>query len=123
MTSTLKKIEKAIVTLVVCLLALPVVADDNHLQPEIDHLIKSIRNSDCAFIRNGKAHSSAVAIEHILKKYEHFKDKIKTSEDFIDHCASKSLLSNRPYQISCPGQAVVDSKTWFRKELKRYRSQ
>lgn len=114
---------KPIIVLLITLFAWPAIAGDDHLQPEIDHLIKSIQNSDCAFIRNGKAHSSAEAIEHILKKYEHFKDKIKTSEDFIDYCASKSLLSHQPYQISCPDQAVVDSKTWFRKELKRYRSQ
>lgn len=122
MTSTLKKIEKASVFLLVCLLALPVVAGDEHLQAEIDHLIQTIQNSDCAFIRNGKAHSSGDAIEHILKKYDHFKDKIKTSEDFIDYCASKSLISNRPYQIKCPGQDVIESRLWFLQELKQFRN-
>jgi hypothetical protein len=122
-TSSLKKIAGAIVILLICLLPLPLVAGDGHLQAEIDHLIQTIQSSNCAFIRNGATHSSAEAIEHILKKYEHFKDKIQTAEDFIEYCASKSLLSNKPYQIECPGQDSVQSRLWFLEELKRFRSQ
>jgi hypothetical protein len=115
--------KKIIIVSILCCFAWPAVAGDEHLQAEIDYLIKSIQNSDCAFIRNGKAHSSAEAIEHILKKYDHFKDKIKTTEDFIDYCASKSLLSNRPYQIKCPDQDVIESRLWFLEELKQFRNQ
>ncbi|MGD9175114.1 MAG: DUF5329 domain-containing protein [Desulfobacterales bacterium] len=122
MISIIREFEQAIAFLLVCLLALPVVAGDEPLQAEIDHLIQSIQNTDCAFIRNGKAHSSTEAIEHILKKCDHFKDKIKITEDFIDYCASKSLLNNRPYQIKCPGQDVIESRLWFLDELKRFRS-
>lgn len=102
---------------------MPAVADNAEMQSEIDHLIRYIQNSNCVFIRNGKAHSADEAIGHILKKYDHFKSKIKTTEDFIDYCASKSLLSNQPYKIDCPGQDVVESKSWFLDELKRFRSQ
>ena len=96
-------------------------AGDAQLQAEIDHLIEHIRNSNCTFIRNGKAHSAEEAIEHILKKYDHFKKKIKTTEDFIDYCASKSMMSDQPYQISCPDQDVVESKIWFLEALDRLR--
>ena len=113
---------KPIIVLLITLFAWSTIAGDAQMQAEIDHLIKSIQNSDCAFIRNGKAHSSAEAIEHILKKYEHFKDKIKTSEDFIDFCASKSLLSDQPYQIKCPGQTLIESRLWFLDTLNRYRN-
>lgn len=107
---------------ILCFFPWPAVAGDEPMQAEIDHLIQAIQNSDCAFIRNGKAHSSGEAIDHILKKYDHFKDRIKTTEDFIDYCASKSLLSKRPYQIKCPDQEVVESRLWFLGELKRFRS-
>ena len=123
MTFNLRKIEQAIVILLVCLLPLSLAAGDEHLQAEIDHLIQSIQSSNCAFIRNGETHSSAEAREHILKKYEHFKDRIQTAEDFIQYCASKSLLSKQPYQIKCPDQGIVESRLWFLDELNRYRGQ
>lgn len=114
--------KKVIIISILCLFTLPAVAGDEHLKTEIDHLIQTIQNSDCAFIRNGKTHNSAEAIEHILKKYDHFRDKIKTTEDFIDYCASKSLLSNKPYKIGCAGRERVDSRAWFMEELRRFRN-
>ncbi len=115
--------KKIIIILAVMCFAWSAMADNAQMQAEIDHLIKHIRSSNCTFIRNGKAHSAEEAIEHILRKYDHFKAKIKTTEDFIDYCASKSMLSNQSYQISCPDQDVVESKVWFLEELGRFRSQ
>lgn len=114
---------KVIVIILLCLFAFPAIADNDQLQDEIDHLLKYTQSSNCTFIRNGKVHSPAEAIKHILKKYDHFKDKIKTTEDFIDYCASKSMLSDQPYQISCPDQDVVESKIWFIEELDRIRNE
>ena len=110
-----------IIILVVLFSAWPTMADGSQLQAEIDHLLKTIENSNCDFIRNGKAHSADEAIDHILKKYDHFKDKIKTTEDFIDYCASKSMLSDQPYLISCQGEDPVESKIWFLRVLDRFR--
>jgi len=115
--------KKIVLVLVLSFFALSAVADDQQMQSEIDHLIKYIQNSSCKFIRNGKAHSPDDAIQHILKKYDHFKSKIQTTEGFIDFCASKSMISNQPYKISCPGQEWVESKYWLRKELNRFRNQ
>jgi len=123
MTFNLRNIKKMIFVFLICLLPLSLAAGDGHLQAEIDHLIQSIQSSNCAFIRNGETHSSAEAIEHILRKYEHFKDRIQTAEDFIQYCASKSLLSKQPYQIKCPDQGIVESRLWFLDELNRYRGQ
>ena len=122
-TFNLRKIARTIVVLLVGLLPLPLAAGHEQLQAEIDHLIQTIQNSHCAFIRNGETHSSAEAIEHILKKYEHFKDRIQTTEEFIEYCASKSLLSKQPYQIKCPDQDTVESRLWFLEELKQFRNQ
>lgn len=113
--------KKIIIILLLCLLSWPAIAGDEQMQVEIDHLLTYIQNSNCNFIRNGKAHTPDEAIEHILKKYDHFEDKIKTTEDFIDFCASKSILSKKPYKIGCPDQELVESKHWFLEELKRFR--
>jgi hypothetical protein len=114
--------KKIRILLILCCFAWPSGAGGEQLQSEIDHLMDYVRNSDCQFIRNGKAHKSDEAVEHILRKYDRFKDKIKTTEDFIDYCASKSLLSKKPYKIGCPDQEWVDSKDWFIEELKRFRN-
>jgi hypothetical protein len=108
--------------LFIFLFAWPMAAGGEQLQAEIDHLMDSVKNSDCQFIRNGKAHTSDEAVEHILRKYDHFKDKIKTIEDFIEYCASKSMLSKQPYKIGCPDHEQVDSRDWFLEELKRFRN-
>ena len=93
------------------------------MQSEIDHLISYIRNSDCTFIRNGKAYGPEEAVQHILKKYDYFRSKIETAEAFIDFCATKSILSNRPYEIGCPGKDVIENRAWLLMELKRFRDQ
>ena len=121
MPRDLIKMKNIIIIGVLCFFALPAISGDEQMQVEIDHLIKYIQSSDCKFIRNGKAHSSEEAIEHILGKYDHFEDKIKTTEDFIDFCASKSILSKKTYKIGCPDQELVESKHWFLEELKRLR--
>jgi len=115
------KMKNIIIIWVLCFFAWSAIAGDEQMQAEIDHLITYIQNSNCKFIRNGKAHTPDEAIEHILKKYDHFEDKIKTTEDFIDFCASKSILSKKPYKIGCPDQELVESKHWFLEELKRFR--
>jgi hypothetical protein len=35
------------------------------------------------FIRNGASHTPAEAVAHVKAKYEHFKNQIKTPEEFI----------------------------------------
>jgi len=116
------KMKIIIIIFVLCFFAMTAVAGNGQLQAEIDHLIKYIQGSDCKFIRNGKAHSSEEAVEHILKKYDHFEDRIETTEDFIEYCASKSILSKQPYKIGCPGREAVESKRWFMEELERFRN-
>ncbi len=112
-----------IIIFVLCVFPLPAVAGNGQLQAEIDHLITYIQNADCKFIRNGKAHTPDEAVEHILKKYDHFKAKINSTEEFIEFCATKSILSDQPYKIGCPNRELVESEHWLLKELKKYRNQ
>jgi hypothetical protein len=112
---------KIFIIFALCFFSWPAVAGDGQLQAEVDHLINYVRSTDCKFIRNGNAHTPDEAIEHILKKYDHFEDRIKTAEDFIEYCASKSILSKKPYKIGCPDQEPVESNVWFLEELERFR--
>lgn len=83
----------------------------------IGDLISAINNSPYTFIRNGDEHTGIQAAEHIEKKYEHFKDKIKTAEDFIDSCAASSMLSGKPYLIRLSPDETRPLKDWLHEKL------
>ncbi|MDJ0829306.1 MAG: DUF5329 family protein [Desulfobacterales bacterium] len=92
------------------------------LKIEIDHLVDFINRSDCVFIRNGREHSPEEASKHILRKYDHFKKKIETAEQFVELCATKSTMSHQFYTIACKGKPNIKSKDWLMNELKRFRN-
>jgi hypothetical protein len=107
------------------ILSYPLLAngEEGQMHSEIDHLISYIGESSCTFIRNGQEYSPEEAVEHILNKYRYFGDGIKTTEEFISSCATRSSLTKQPYKISCSGQETVESRNWLILELKRFRSQ
>lgn len=92
------------------------------LQAVIEHLLRYVRTSEVVFIRNGKEHAPADAADHIRKKYEHYKEKIKAPEDFIRLSATKSMMSGKPYSIRLPDGTVMTTKEWLEAELARYRA-
>jgi hypothetical protein len=95
----------------------------NDLDRTIAHLLKYVEQSQCTFIRNGKEHSPSEAVAHMKRKYEHFKKKIKTAEDFIRLTASKSMISGKPYLIKTKEGETVPSKDWFLNALSQYRKE
>ena len=90
---------------------------------EISHLLNFVENTECIYNRNGTTHNGSEAREHIQKKYDYYKDKIKTAEDFIDYSATKSMISGRKYTVSCTGKDEQYSRDWLNHELNLYRSQ
>ncbi len=90
---------------------------------EIDHLLAFVEGSECLFLRNGDVHEPADAAKHIRRKYDHFKKKIDTTDEFIRRSATGSLMSGRPYKVECPpGSEVQLTAEWLRAELARYRA-
>jgi len=89
---------------------------------EIDYLIRYLQNSDCQMIRNGKAHSGEDGARHVRRKYVHFRNKISSTEEFIDYSATKSTMSGRLYEVQCPGAEPVPSSAWLLEELEAYRT-
>ena len=100
----------------------PALSMDPAVEKSISHLLKFIEESNCKFIRNDEEHDSKYAAEHIRKKYDYFKDKIDTPEEFIELCATKSLMSGRPYMVRCEGDRKTPTADWLKSELDDYRS-
>jgi Family of unknown function (DUF5329) len=92
------------------------------LEQTIDYLIDYVGKSNATFIRNGASHTPAEAAAHIKAKYEHFKNQIKTPEDFIRLSASKSLLTGKPYLVRTPDGKEVHLDVWLADALKEYRA-
>ena len=92
-------------------------------KPEVQHLLNYLKNSGCQMERNGSKHDAQEAVAHIKKKYEYYKDDIKTTEDFIERSASRSSLSGRAYKVHCPGEEARPTGDWLKEELDRYRKE
>ncbi len=71
---------------------------------EIRALIQAVAESDCEFNRNGSQHSAEAAAAHLELKYLRGERYADSAEAFIEHLASKSSWSGKPYQMSCDGQ-------------------
>jgi len=90
-------------------------------QQEIDHLLAFVAGTTCQYERNGSVYDGARAEQHIKKKYEYFKNKINSAEDFIKYSATKSTMSGKQYKIHCENMATQNSSDWLLNELKKYR--
>ena len=88
-------------------------------QQKIDALIHSVETLPGAqFIRNGSVHDGKAAVEHLQMKRRYAGNRIKTANDFIECCASRSSMSGRPYQIRFANGKTEDAAVFFRAELK-----
>ncbi len=92
-------------------------------EQEINHLLDYVGKTECSYLRNGNSHNGEEARSHIQKKYDYYRDDIKTAEDFIAYSATKSTMSGNKYTIQCIGKKVQYSGDWLNAELKRYRAQ
>ena len=92
------------------------------LDQTVNYLIDYVGKSNAVFIRNGASHTPTEAASHIKAKYEHFKNQVKTPEDFIRLSASKSLLSGKPYLVRTPDGKEMHLDVWLTEALKEYRA-
>jgi hypothetical protein len=91
-------------------------------RPEVDYLIAFLENSDCVMLRNGKAHDAREGAQHVRRKYDHYRDEIRTTEDFIARAATRSLVTGQAYRVRCPGQPERPAAEWLNEALAVYRS-
>jgi len=85
---------------------------------KIEALLSSIEHLQGAvFIRNGSEYSAAQAAEHLRYKWGKAGERVKSAEDFIALCATKSSMSGLAYRIRFADGKTVDSAVFFLAEL------
>jgi hypothetical protein len=94
---------------------------DKKQQKEINFLISHVNNSECIFNRNGIDYKGSEAVTHIIRKYDYYKNKIKTTEDFIELAATKSEISGRHYTVKCKNSEIQELGKWLLKALSTLR--
>lgn len=90
-------------------------------QEEIAHLLDFVDSNPCEYDRNGSVYDGPEARDHIDRKYQHYKKRVKSAEDFIRYAATRSMISGKQYVIRCPGSADMFASDWLLKELKSFR--
>ncbi len=93
------------------------------LENSINYLLDYVAKSNVTFVRNGQPHTPQEAVNHIKAKYEHFKNEIKTPEDFIRLSASKSLLTGQPYLVRTADGKETQLDSWLTAALNAHRSE
>jgi len=88
----------------------------------VQHLIGHVSESSLIFIRNADKYTSVEAAKHMNTKYQHFREDIQTAEDFIELCASRSLLTGQPYLVINEQGEQVRTSEWLEAELADYRA-
>lgn len=94
------------------------------IRAEIDALLTRLQASGCSFQRNGTWYGGARAKAHLLRKLEYIERRaaLTSTEQFIEHAASSSSSTGKPYQVRCGAAAPVASRTWLTRELAVIRS-
>lgn len=89
---------------------------------EIEALLAYVQHLDGAvFIRNGGEHTPAEAAAHLRMKWEKQAAKVRTAEDFIALCGTKSLTSGERYRIRFKDGAARDSAAVLTERLRKLR--
>jgi hypothetical protein len=95
-------------------------APDGKSEPEkIEKLLAALESLDNAkFIRNEKEYSIAETVDHLRIKWKAADDEVTTAEQFIEHVASKSSVSGKPYVIRLDEKTVVPAGVYLRARLR-----
>jgi hypothetical protein len=96
-------------------------ARDPAEEVKIQRLIATVETLEGAqFLRNGSAYDAKAAADHLRLKLRTAGDRVKTVEDFIRLCGSRSSLSGEKYRIRLADGTTVDSELFFRNKLKSF---
>lgn len=99
----------------------PGYGQDSREADKIQYLIASVETlQGASFIRNGKDYDARRAADHLRFKLKAAGDRVKTAEDFIRLCASRSYLSGEPYRIRFSDGKSIEAEIFFRERLKRF---
>lgn len=82
----------------------------------IERLLGAIENAHVTFIRDGTEYSGAEAARHLRRKLDPLRDDVRTVDEFIEHVASRSSLTGKPYHIKLEDGSVVEAEPWLREQ-------
>jgi hypothetical protein len=87
---------------------------------KIDALIRAVEaHSELRFLRNDVEYSASEAALHLRMKLAIAGSQIKTVDDFIEHLATGSSVTGKPYLVRFIDGKLVPSAEFLRGELKR----
>jgi hypothetical protein len=114
----MKKNISILLVVLVLLLVVRAYAQDSREAAKIRYLLESVEGLEGAkFIRNGKAYDALSASNHLRLKLKNAGDRVRTAEDFIKFCGSKSSMTGAPYLIKLADGTTVKAEEFFRKKL------
>jgi len=114
----MKKIIPILLIILISLVAVRAYAQDSREAAKIRYLIASVETLEGAkFIRNGSEYDARSAANHLRLKLKNAGDRVRTAEDFIKFCGSKSSMSGEPYLIRLTDGTIVKTEVFFRKKL------
>jgi hypothetical protein len=90
---------------------------------EVNFLLGFVERSGCDFQRNGSWYTAPQAQVHLRDKFNYLtaRNRLETTEQFIEKAASESSLTGRPYMVRCSGGPIISSNQWLNDELLRFR--
>ncbi len=71
-------------------------------------------SAEIRFIRNGTEYSSAEAADHLRRKWSAAVGRVRTVDEFIDLCGSRSSVSGEPYLVRFPDGREIGSRDFLR---------
>lgn len=81
---------------------------------KIEYLINHIGSmKDATFIRNDKEYDARTAAFFLRSKWQMNKDKVRTSEDFIEKIASRSSTTGKPYRIRMKNGKEIECRDYL----------
>lgn len=88
-------------------------------QEKIQRLLTFVEKSEVTFIRNGVEYAPKDAAAHMRYKLDYAGKRVKTAEQFIQHIASKSSVSGKPYMVRTKDGKEMEAGKWLGDELAR----
>ncbi len=88
---------------------------------KIRYLILSVEALEGAkFLRNGREYDAKEAADHLRLKLKTAGNRVKTADDFIRLCGSRSSLTGEAYRIRFADGTAMEAAVFFRNKLKSF---
>ncbi len=96
-------------------------AQDSREAAKIQYLIASVEDlRGATFVRNGAGYDCREAAAHLRLKLKAAGTRVKTADDFIRLCGSRSSLTGEAYRIRVADGTIMEAEFFLRSKLKAF---